>query len=60
MKKKEKDLFVKLIKEKKGALVEQKHDLKTAGELTGARDVQIEKELKELNEVLLHLITGVW
>ncbi|PQC93479.1 hypothetical protein CUN38_04885 [Enterococcus faecium] len=59
MTKKEKDLFIKLIKEKKNALVEQKHDLKAAGELTSERGAKIDMELKELSNTLLHLITGV-
>lgn len=59
MKKKEKDLFIKLIKEKKNALVEQQHDLLTIGELTQARADKIDNELKELTDTLQHLIIGV-
>ncbi|HFD6922304.1 TPA: hypothetical protein ACF3PP_000113 [Enterococcus faecium] len=58
MKKKEKDLFIKLIKEKKNALVEQQHDLLTIGELTQARADKIDNELKELTDTLQHLIIG--
>lgn len=59
MTKKEKDLFIKLIKEKKNALVEQQHDLLRAGELTVNRSNEIEAELKELSDTLQHLIIGV-
>lgn len=59
MTKKEKDLFIKLIKEKKGQLVEQQHDLLTVGELTQARADKIDNELKELADALQHLIIGV-
>lgn len=58
MKKEEKDLFIKLIKEKKNALVEQQHDLLTIGELTQARADKIDNELKELTDTLQHLIIG--
>lgn len=58
MTKKEKDLFIKLIKEKKNALVEQQHDLLTIGELTQARADKIDNELKELTDTLQHLIIG--
>ncbi|MDQ8368320.1 hypothetical protein Q3C81_08050 [Enterococcus faecium] len=58
MTKKEKDLFIKLIKEKKSALVEQRHDLLTIGELTQARMDKIDNELKELTDTLQHLIIG--
>lgn len=59
MTKKEKDLFIKLIKEKKNTLVEQQHDLSTIGELTQARADKIDNELKELTDTLQHLIIGV-
>ena len=59
MTKKEKDLFIKLIKEKKNALVEQQHDLLTIGELTQARADKIDNELKELADTLQHLIIKV-
>lgn len=59
MTKKEKDLFIKLIKEKKNQLVEQQHDLSTIGELTQARADKIGNELKELTDTLQHLIIGV-
>lgn len=59
MTKKEKDLFIKLIKEKKSQLVEQRHDLSTIGELTQARANKIDNELKELVDTLQHLIIGV-
>ena len=59
MTKKEKDLFIKLIKEKKNALVEQQHVLLTIGELTQARADKIDNELKELTDTLQHLIIGV-
>lgn len=59
MTKKEKDLFIKLIKEKKSALVEQQHDLLTIGELTQARADKIDDELKELTGTLQHLIIEV-
>lgn len=59
MTKKEKDLFIKLIKEKKNALVEQQYDLLRAGELTANRSNEIEAELKELSDTLQHLIIGV-
>ena len=59
MTKKEKDLFIKLIKEKKNQLVEQQHDLSTIGELTQARADKIDNELKELADALQHLIIGV-
>ncbi len=58
MTKKEKDLFIKLIKEKKSRLVEQQHDLSTIGELTQARADKIDNELKELTDTLQHLIIG--
>lgn len=58
MTKKEKDLFIKLIKEKKSQLVEQQHDLSTTGELTQARANKIDNELKELADTLQHLIIG--
>lgn len=58
MTKKEKDLFIKLIKEKKSVLVEQQHDLLTIGELTQARVDKIDNELKELTDTLQHLIIG--
>lgn len=58
MTKKEKDLFIKLIKEKKSQLVEQRHDLLTIGELTQARDDKINNELKELADTLQSLIIG--
>lgn len=56
MTKKEKDLFIELIKEKKSALVEQQHDLLAIGELTQARADKIDNELKELTDTLQHLI----
>ena len=59
MTKKEKDLFIKLIKEKKNALVEQQHDLSKAGELTVNRSDKIDAELKELSDALQHLIIEV-
>lgn len=59
MTKKEKDLFIKLIKEKKDQLVEQQHDLLTIGELTQARADKICAELKELSDTLQHLIIGM-
>lgn len=59
MTKKEKDLFIKLIKEKKSVLVEQQHDLLTIGELTQARADKIDNELKELANTLQHLIIEV-
>ena len=59
MMKKEKDLFIKLIKEKKSQLVEQQHDLLTIGELTQARADKIDNELKELTDTLQHLIIEV-
>lgn len=59
MMKKEKDLFIKLIKEKKSQLVEQQHDLLTIGELTQARSDKIDNELKELTDTLQHLIIEV-
>lgn len=59
MTKKEKDLFIKLIKEKKSQLVEHQHDLLTIGELTQARADKIDDELKELADALQHLIIGV-
>lgn len=58
MTKKEKDLFIKLIKEKKNQLVEQQHDLSTIGELTQARADKIDNELKELTDTLQHLVIG--
>ena len=59
MTKKEKDLFIKLIKEKKNQLVEQQHDLLRAGELTANRSDKIDAGLKELVDALQHLIIGV-
>lgn len=59
MTKKEKDLFIKLIKEKKSQLTEQQHDLLTIGELTQARADKIDDELKELTDTLQHLIIEV-
>lgn len=59
MMKKEKDLFIKLIKEKKNQLVEHQHDLSTIGELTQARADKIDDELKELTDTLQHLIIEV-
>lgn len=59
MTKKEKDLFIKLIKEKKSQLAEQQHDLLTIGELTQARADRIDDELKELTDTLQHLIIEV-
>lgn len=59
MTKKEKDLFIKLIKEKKSQLVERQHDLLTIGELTQARADKIDDELKELTDALQHLIIEV-
>ncbi|MEX1427369.1 hypothetical protein [Enterococcus sp. GC40] len=59
MTKKEKDLFIKLIKEKKNQLVERQHDLLTIGELTQARADKIDDELKELTDTLQHLIIEV-
>lgn len=59
MTRKEKDLFIKLIKEKKSRLVEQQHDLLTIGELTQARADKIDDELKELTDTLQHLIIEV-
>lgn len=56
MTKKEKDLFIKLIKEKKSQLVEQQHDLLRVGELTANRSGKIDAELKELSDALQHLI----
>ncbi|MDV4829851.1 hypothetical protein NNG48_07050 [Enterococcus faecium] len=59
MKKKEKDLLIKLVKEKRSDVVITQHELLKAGELTAERSNKIDKELKELSDLLVSLTIGV-